>query len=243
MALTFLLWNARSLLRKSQELQTYLEKELPAVVGLSETWLPPHLSLTFTGYFIIRTDRQQGRGGGVLLALKEELTFTELRLPRWPGGCLEAAAARVALQRGWVTVAVCYNPGGAASSQELDHFFSSLPPPILAMGDYNAHHRSWDPNLPPHHRHAPGNTLFQCIQDSPHLCLLSPPGLATRVDPYTGAASTLDLFIGDPGFSTITFSTGPYMGIDHLPILATLPQTPPRPQPGCLPRWRIQITE
>ena len=94
-------------------------------------------------------------------------------------------------------------------------------PSTTSAGHGELHHGSWDPNLPLHHRHTPGNTLFQCIQNSPHLCLLSPTGLATRADPYTGAASTLDLFIGDPGFSTITFSTGPYMGSDHLPILAT----------------------
>ncbi|KAG0727549.1 hypothetical protein GWK47_034462 [Chionoecetes opilio] len=94
MALTFLLWNARSLLRKSSELYTYLQDSLPSVVGLCETWLPPHLKLNLPGYSILRRDRQQGRGGGVLLALQNVLLHSPLPLLQWPGGHLEVVAAR-----------------------------------------------------------------------------------------------------------------------------------------------------
>ncbi|KAG0715727.1 hypothetical protein GWK47_011256 [Chionoecetes opilio] len=81
MALTFLLWNARSLLRKSSELQTYLRDSLPSVVGLCKTWLPPHLALNLPGYSILRRDRQQGRGGGILLALRDVLHRSPLPFP------------------------------------------------------------------------------------------------------------------------------------------------------------------
>ena len=235
MALTFLLWNARSLPRKTAELQMYLQDTLPSVVGLCETWLPPHLSLRFPGYTIYRKDRHQGRGGGVLLALRDELSHSMLPLPQWPAGHLEAVAARVSLRQGWLTVAVFYNPGGAASFQELDHYFSSLPPPVLLMGDFNAHHQCWAPDLSPHQHNPSGNAIFKIVMDSPHLSFLSPPGLATRFHPHTGASSVLDLFIGDPAFRTSTFSTGPYMGSDHIPVLASVPHAPLTPHPGCLP--------
>ena len=148
-------------------------------------------------------------------------------------------AARVRLRRGWLTVAVCYNPGGAASYRDYEHYFFHLPPPVLIMGDFNAHHQHWDPTLLPTHRNTSGNTLHQVLMDSLHLSLLSPPGLATRFHPHTAAPSVLDLFIGDPAFTTCTFSTGPYMGSDHLPYLATLPNASPKQCPGCLPRWNI----
>lgn len=89
------------------------------MVGLCETWFTQHLSLTFKGYNFIRTNRQQGREAGVLLAQKEDLMHSEIRLLRWAGGCLEIAATRVDLQRGWATVAIYYNPGGAATYREL----------------------------------------------------------------------------------------------------------------------------
>ncbi|XP_045137993.1 uncharacterized protein LOC123520125 [Portunus trituberculatus] len=118
-------------------------------------------------------------------------------------------------------------------------YFSALQPPVLIMGDFNAHHTCWEPDLSPHHHNTSGNALFQALLDLTHVSLLSPPGLATRFHPHTGAASVLDLFLGDPTFKDSTFRTGPYMGSDHLPLLASLPQVSPQPQPGCMPRWRL----
>ncbi|KAG0720741.1 RNA-directed DNA polymerase from mobile element jockey [Chionoecetes opilio] len=243
MALTLLLWNARSLLWKSSELHTYLRDSLPSVAGLCETWLPPHLTLNLPGYSILRRERQQSRGGGVLLALRDVLLHSPLPFPQWPAGHLEVVAARVSLRRGWLTVAVIYNPGGVATSQGFEHYIASLPPPVIIMGDFNAHHQCWEPDVPLHKRNPSGNTLFKIMLDSPHLSLLSPPGLATRFHPHTCAPSVLDLFIGDPAFTTSTFSTEPYMGSDHLPVLASVPQAPPKPHPGYLPRWRITSSE
>ncbi|XP_045130249.1 uncharacterized protein LOC123515571 [Portunus trituberculatus] len=239
MALSFMLWNARSLLRKTQELETHLGDTLPSVVGICETWLPPHLSLSFPGYNIIRKDRGQGRGGGVLLAIHDSLVSSPLPIPQSQDGRLEVVAARVGLGGGWLTVAACYNPGGTAGHREFMHYFSALQPPVLIMGDFNAHHTCWEPDLSPHHHNTSGNALFQALLDLKHVSLLSPPGLATRFHPHTGAASVLDLFLGDPTFKDSTFCTGPYMGSDHLPLLASLPQVSPQPQPGCMPRWRL----
>ena len=81
MALTAFFWNARSILRKGHELQSYLKDTFPTVIGLCETWLSPQLSFNIPGYTIFREDRQQGRGGGVLLALRDTLTCTPLPLP------------------------------------------------------------------------------------------------------------------------------------------------------------------
>ena len=158
MVLTFLLWNARSLFRKTAKLQTYLRDSLPSVVRLCEIWLPPHLALNLPGYSIFRRDRHQGRGGDVLLALRDGLLYSSLPLPQWAGGHLEVVAARVSLLRSSLTVTVIYNPGGAATSQEFEHYIASLPPPVIIMGNFNAHHQCWEPDLPPYKRNPSGNT-------------------------------------------------------------------------------------
>ncbi|MPC36578.1 hypothetical protein E2C01_030042 [Portunus trituberculatus] len=165
------------------------------------------------------------------------------RVPKhsmWPNCQLEIAAARVMSARGWLSVAICYSPLGLTTLPELNHYLSLMSPPVILMGDFNAHHQCWEPNLPLHLTNTSGRTLFKAILDSPHLSLLSPPGLTTCYHPHTGAPSVLDLFIGDPSFSSAAFSTGPYMGSGHLPIHATFPIGPSDPQPGCLPRWKIQ---
>ena len=175
-----MLWNARFLPRKTQEFQIYLSDTLSSVVGVYETWLLSHLSLNLPGYTIFREDRHQRRGGGMLLALRDTLVHSQLHLPQSQDGHLEAVAARVSLKRGRLTVAVCYNPDGAASYQDYKHYFSHLPLPVLIMGDFNVHHQHWDPTLPPNHRNTSDNTLPQVLIDSLHLSLLSPPGLVTR---------------------------------------------------------------
>ena len=139
-------------------------------------------------------------------------------------------------------MAVYCNPGGI-NYQELEHYFFSLPPPVLIMGDFNTDRQSWDPNLPLHHKNSLGTSLFQILLDSPHLSLLSPPGLPTRFHPYTGAFLVLDLLLEILSFHNSTFSTDPYMGSGHFPVLASLPQTAPRPHPGCLPRMKSKISE
>ncbi|KAG0712236.1 hypothetical protein GWK47_018924 [Chionoecetes opilio] len=153
-------------------------------------------------------------------------------------GRLEVVAARIATEQGWLSVAVCYNADGA-TYQELEYYFSLLPPPVVVMGDFNAHHRCWEPDLPRHLTNTSGRALFQVILDSPRLSLLSPPGLPTRYHPHTGAGTVLDLFLGDPAFSAVTVTTWSYMGSDHLPLLASFPAVTARPHPGCLPRWRF----
>ena len=135
-----------------------------------------------------------------------------------------------------------YNPG-EINYQELEHYFFSLPPPMLIMGDFNTDRQSWDPNLPLHHKNSPGTSLFQILLDSPHLSLLSPPGLPTRFHPYTGVSLVLNFLLGVLSFHNSTFSTGPYMGSDHFPVLASLPQTAPRPHPGYLPRMKSKFSE
>lgn len=54
----------------------FLKDTQPSVVGLCETWLPLRLTFILPGYAVIREFRQQGRGGGVLLVLREELKYT-----------------------------------------------------------------------------------------------------------------------------------------------------------------------
>ncbi|XP_045101462.1 uncharacterized protein LOC123498421 [Portunus trituberculatus] len=237
MALSFMLWNARSLLRKTQELETHLGDTLPSVVGICETWLPL-IFLSFPGYNIIRKDRGQGRGGGVLLAIHDSLVSSPLL-----SLSLKMGVWRL-LRQGWTWWWLAHGGSllqswGTAGHREFMHYFSALQPPVLIMGDFNAHHTCWEPDLSPHHHNTSGNALFQALLDLKHVSLLSPPGLATRFHPHTGAASVLDLFLGDPTFKDSTFCTGPYMGSDHLPLLASLPQVSPQPQPGCMPRWRL----
>ena len=158
--MSFFLWNARSLLKKSQELQTHLRSTLPSIVGLIETWLIPNISLNIPGYAILRKECPQGREGGVLLTIRYTIPYMQLHLPTWQGGQLEVIAAILNSNRGRLTVATFYNPTGTVSYQEFSHYFSTLPPPVIAIGDFNAHHQCWESGLLLHHTNTSGRALF-----------------------------------------------------------------------------------
>lgn len=196
MALSFFFWNARSLIRKTQELHTFLRDSLPSVVGVCETWLPSHLSLHFQGYSMYRQDRQQRRGGGVLLAVREELVHSQLPIPPRSDNHLEVVAVRVGLWEGWITVAVCYNPGGAAPKQEFDQLFSSLPSPALIMGDFNALHPYWDHKLKPQQKTTAGSALFRALEDSPPYVSAQPTRFGHTVSPQHWNLLCPGLFLG-----------------------------------------------
>lgn len=173
------------------------------------------------------------------MAFPGTLVHSKLDLLQWNNGHLEVVAASVATNKGWVTVAVCYNSDGAALYQEFNHYLSILPPPVILMGDFNAQHQCWEPDLPLHLTNTSRRAIFQVLSDSSSLSLLSPPGLLTGLHPHNGAASVLSLFIGDTTFSNTVISTGLYMGRDHLPVIASVPDITARPYSKFLSHWKL----
>lgn len=237
--LSLLLWNARSLVRKTQDFKITLKDLHPTIVGVCETWLRPSLDIRFRGYTVSRTDRPGRVGGGLLIAVRNTLPFTPLPLTTYAGGHLEVKAIKVALNTGWAGLMIMYNPCKDISEEEFKHYFHQLPIPSLIMGDFNARHALWDPSLPTLSENTSGSNLFQTLLSSPRFCLLSPPGLKTRYNPVNAAASNLDLFIGDSSFLGANYKVGPYMASDHLPIIATFPTLQPRDSSECRPRWKL----
>ena len=79
-SLTFVLCNARSICNKLSELSDFVNLSLPDIICISETWLNTAYSSSVLGlknYAIYRKDRLN-RGGGVLLAIKNNLVSNEV---------------------------------------------------------------------------------------------------------------------------------------------------------------------
>ena len=81
--LQILLWNARSLKNQINAFQSFIYFNSFDIVAITETWLSDHIyknEIFRSGYTVIRRDRD-GRGGGVLLAIKDCLNSTQLPSP------------------------------------------------------------------------------------------------------------------------------------------------------------------
>ncbi|KAL7635514.1 UNVERIFIED_CONTAM: hypothetical protein RMT77_014583 [Armadillidium vulgare] len=188
---------------------------------------------------MVRWDRKEGSGGGLLILIHQSLHFRKVDLQSYPNGKLETLAIKVSLLRGWTHFLLCHNPCKDVPTKEFDHYISQLCPPLLFVGDFNAHHQHWEPGLPKSAVNKTGLALHNFLTNSTNLNLLTPPGMPTRINPYNALSSTLDLVIGSPTFQDLTFHSGRYLGSDHLPVILTFPQKQSFEGVSARPRWRL----
>lgn len=147
------------------------------------------------GFTVYRRDRLSGGGGGLAPLICNWLRSTTLSLQAYESGVLETLAVRVALGTQWCNILLIYNPGRSVTQSEFTYYVGQLRGSTLVIGDFNTRHQSWEPSISLGSTNPTGRALFQTLLASP-LSLLTPPGLETRVDPYTGRVSTLGVGVG-----------------------------------------------
>ena len=143
--------NARSVVNKIDDLESYVYEENPDVVMITESWANDKIcdaELALSGYTTLRNDRNVGRGGGCLfyfrdeipLALEEDLTCTPNTETVW--GKIES--------RGVCTVkGICYlSPSSSEDQiealQELIRKASHKYHNTIICGDFNHRSINWD---------------------------------------------------------------------------------------------------
>ena len=234
-----LFWNARSILTKLSQFKNLLISSSPHIAGICETWLKSNTTPKFQNYDIVRMDRVGRRCGGLAFLIRKDLKKCIMPLQEYVDGQLETLAIRVAFDNGWGYFLLCYNPCKEVTKEEFDHYFKQIPSPQFILGDFNAHHRYWDPKLIKSEENSSGRALFE-ILPSQQCCLLNTPGLPTRIDPYSGKASTIDLCFGSGMFSTPTsFKTENNLGSDHFPVIVDFDNIASLAVQSKRPRWNF----
>lgn len=89
---SLLFWNAHSLTHKLSDLKLHALAHRPLVMGVCETWLHPHLTISFHGNTIHRADRPAQQGGGLALFIHNTIASLPLPLQLFPGDVLEVLA-------------------------------------------------------------------------------------------------------------------------------------------------------
>ena len=78
-----ILLNARSIVRKVDELKLLVHDENSDIIFITESWTAEHIGeaeINIPGYDLIRKDMMNKRGGGCLIYAKEELKVTVIDL-------------------------------------------------------------------------------------------------------------------------------------------------------------------
>lgn len=227
--LKLLLWNARAIARKCTELLDLLSRLSVDILVATETHLKPGMKFNLPGFNIVRLDRTQTKGGGVLIAVRSNLKFAVQ--PHYKTTVIEALGVVVPTQTGEILVIAAYCPKQCVSSNGSSRSFKNdlakltrTPKKFIVAGDLNARHELWHN----HRRNSNGMLLFEDAQLGYYT--VNAPSDPTFVS-RAGVASTLDLFltnanniIGDP--VTIT-----ELSSDHYPVQLQINSTPNfRPQ-------------
>ena len=98
-------------------------------------------------------------------------------------------------------------------------------PDTFILGDFNAHHPTWDRLIPPNRL---GNDLFRWITSS-GLEILNDPASPTLLHHSTGSRSSPDISLAPASHAPhCEWRTLPGLGSDHLPIEIVLPLSPVR---------------
>lgn len=210
-------WNAHSIQNKKTDLNYLIFKENPGLIAISETWLKNKDNFKLNNYEIIRKDRENQIGGGLMMCIRKDIQFSKLNINDRYRYKIEILAIKIQYKQKWMNVLLIYNPCNNIFKEEFQHYVDQIQEPKLIIGDFNAHHPSWnrDPNK---QSNVTGKNLFELINQN-NIILLTPKGQITRIDPKTSQETTLDLVIGSPSITHLKIIAGPHLNSDHLPII------------------------
>lgn len=145
-----LFWNANSIHDKLDELYHLMTIKHIHIACISETFLKPHHKLTSHDNFVIhRNDRIEGRGGGVAIIIKKEISHKIL--PHTKTSLIENISVEISDDKNKsFIVSSIYLPGGTSHNLIKQHYARDLRKltnyrkPYYLCGDLNSRHRYWN---------------------------------------------------------------------------------------------------
>jgi hypothetical protein len=193
---------------------------------LSSTSAPP----SFPEFALVRKDRPEGRGGGLIFLIHHSLPFTLVDTSFIQDAHTECQAIKVSINGSDLIIFNVYLPPVSSCPQtycpNLSSVFSRFDDDVLVCGDLNAHHAAWDSSL----SDPRGVAISNAVDISP-LVTLNVPSSPTRF-PKSGAPLSPDVTMASAHVAlALTWTTHIQLNSDHLPITISLPSDdalPPR---------------
>lgn len=208
-------WNVKSLRARKPELIHLISKFCPSVIAVSESWLKPGIQFRISGYSCLRDDRADGHAGSALF-VRRTLPFSQIPLPSHSLD-INLIAIRV-FNISFISIYIPHPY--SALIPDILLVISSVPSPIILLGDFNAHHTSWGSG----HCDVFARLLLEMF-DEANLCVINDGSITRRVLPSQDPKSAVDLTICSPSLSSLLswkVLTSTY-GSDHFPILISMP--------------------
>ncbi|ELU02423.1 hypothetical protein CAPTEDRAFT_206267 [Capitella teleta] len=212
--MTILQWNYRGFRANFEKLKTLVAQKHATVLCLQEIKVKDSDSCSLNGFNTFKKCALgiDGRAvGGAAILIKKDTPHQHIPLTT----NLQAVAVRVTLHR-LLTVCSIYLPPGRSHGDlvELDRLVQQLPPPLLLLGDFNAHGEFWGSEEP-----RPSDWVVEDFIAGNDLSILN-TGSQTYLHPASGSFTVIDLSLCSPSAHidfTWEVDTDQH-GSDHFPI-------------------------
>lgn len=160
--LKILYWNARSFLKRKEEIQKALI-DIDILVCI-ESWLHQNITnINFPGFVNYRLDRTYSTGGGTLLLIRSSLAYREIKNIDVPDKAFEICGIKINNVNPAVSLIACYRaPGIVFSLEQWAKVFNNFKKEnnCIIVGDFNAHHIDWNCKK----TDTNGENLLECIE-------------------------------------------------------------------------------
>lgn len=159
--------NANGITSKKVELTQYLHTHNIDIACITETHLNNSNKFYIPEYRIYRNDRIENKGGGVLIAVKNNINHHEINIPNTTG--IETVAISLKLNnQSWNIIAAYKPPTIKIQPQNILNLFTPNKNTLI-LGDFNAKHINWGC----HTSNQAGKTLSQILTNT-NINILSP---------------------------------------------------------------------
>jgi len=214
--MSFIQWNIRSLQANREELNIMLSSHNPIVFSLQETFIGNGDNCVFRNYNFYHKAGTTGTTnrtfhGGVGMLVNSSFPHCRVNLQT----DLQAVATRVTCGNRTITICSLYiPPSNLVTAEQLEDLVNQLPPPLMVLGDFNAHSTLWGDNKVDRRGKLVENVILK------HNLSLLNDGSKTYFHPGTGTSTAIDLSICSPSiFLDLQWSVGDDLcGSDHAPI-------------------------
>lgn len=140
--------NPRSIANKKEELVKISNScDICLIV---ESWLTEkHQNFNLPGFKAVREDRLHGKGGGILILLRNNLAFMKRSNLVSPDISVELAGVTITNVKPKLELIACYRaPESSLTDTQWEDILNNVTDNshTLLVGDFNAHHISWNCN-------------------------------------------------------------------------------------------------
>ena len=177
-------WNAQSIISHGNELKHYIYNSncKPDIICIQESWLNNKINYKLNNYSIVRKDRKFGRGGGVCIFVKNNITF-KIKENEFVKN-IEYNQIEFIINNKSFNLINIYNPGEKINRLEYNALFAVQN--VIICGDFNSKNKIWGSITTDHN----GKILEELMDDN-DLYLLN-DGTGTHIS-YCGNQTPLDL--------------------------------------------------